>query len=137
MNGSSQLNNQLETWRLRVFLAIIAVIFGAFIVRLFILQILEEDSWVAKAQENSTEIFNLAAPRGIFYDRNGTILARNIASYNIAVTAANLPEDPGAVQQIFRDLSLLIGVPVNRSAITPETPYVPCISDHGIAQIAE
>jgi penicillin-binding protein 2 len=137
MNGSSQLNNQLETWRLRVFLAIIAVIFGAFIVRLFILQILEEDSWVAKAQENSTEIFNLAAPRGIFYDRNGTILARNIASYNIAVTAANLPEDPGAVQQIFRDLSQLIGVPVNRSAITPETPYVPCISDHGIAQIAE
>jgi penicillin-binding protein 2 len=137
MNGSSQLNNQLETWRLRVFLAIIAVIFGAFIVRLFILQILEQDDWIAKAQENSTEVFNLPAARGIVYDRNGTILARNIASYNIAVTAANLPEDPGAVQDIFRQLSALINIPVNRSAITPETPYVPCISNHGIAQIAE
>ena len=137
MNGSSQLNNQLETWRLRVFLAIVVAIFGAFIVRLFILQIMEQDDWVAKAQENSTEVINLPASRGIIYDRNGTILARNIASYNISVTAANLPEDPGATQEIFRELSQMIGVPVNRSAISPETPYVPCISDHGIAQIAE
>ncbi len=137
MNGSSQLNNQLETWRLRVFLAIVVAIFGAFIVRLFILQIMEQDDWVAKAQENSTEVINLPASRGIIYDRNDTILARNIASYNISITAANLPEDPGATQEIFRELSQMIGVPVNRSAITPETPYVPCISDHGIAQIAE
>lgn len=137
MNGSSKLNNQLETWRIRVFLAVIAFVFGAFIVRLFILQILEQDSWVAKAQENSTEVFNLPASRGIIYDRSGTILARNVASYNIAVTAANLPEDPGAIQEIFRELSRMIDVPVNRSQITPETPYVPCISDHGIAQIAE
>ena len=137
MNGSSQLNNQLETWRLRIFLAVIAVVFGGFFVRLFILQILEQGSWVAKAQENSTEVFNLPAARGIVYDRNGTILARNIASYNIVVTAANLPEDPGAVQEIFRELSRMIDVPVNRSQIAPETPYVPCLSDHGIAQIAE
>jgi penicillin-binding protein 2 len=137
MNGSSKLNNQLETWRIRVFLAVIAFVFGAFMVRLFILQILEQDSWVAKAQENSTEVFNLPASRGIIYDRSGTILARNIASYNIVVTAANLPEDPGAIQEIFRELSRMIDVPVNRSQISPETPYVPCISDHGIAQIAE
>ena len=73
----------------------------------------------------------------MIYDRNGVVLAHNVASYNVVVTAANLPDDPGATQEVFRQLSELIGVPVNQNEISPENPYVPCISDHGIAQIAE
>jgi penicillin-binding protein 2 len=73
----------------------------------------------------------------VIYDRNGTILARNVASYNVVITAAELPDDPGAVQEIFRDLSELIDVPVNKGIIDQNTPYVPCVSDHGIQQIVE
>jgi penicillin-binding protein 2 len=34
-------------------------------------------------------------------------------------------------------MSSLIGIPVHKGELSPENPYVPCISDHGIAQVAE
>jgi len=95
------------------------------------------EEWIAVADENSSREINTPAMRGNFVDRNGVILARNVASYNVVITAADLPDDPGAVQEIFRELSVLVGVPVNRGEVTVDNPYVPCISDHGIAQIAE
>lgn len=137
MNRSSNAENQIQPWRIWVFLAGLGLVLAVFIGRLFVLQVLQAEEWLAKAQENSTEEINLPAQRGIIYDRNGVILARNIASYNVVITAAQLPDDPGATQQIFRELSELINVPVNLNQITPLNPYVPCISEHGIAQIAE
>jgi penicillin-binding protein 2 len=113
------------------------LVFGVFVVRLFVLQVLQTESWTAKANENSTEEINLSSLRGVIYDRNGVVLAQNVASYNVTVTAANLPDDEGAIQEIYRQLSKLIGVPVNQSEISLDNPYVPCISEHGIAQIAE
>jgi penicillin-binding protein 2 len=55
----------------------------------------------------------------------------------VVITAANLPDDEGALQEIFREMSSLIGIPIHKGELSPENPYVPCISDHGIAQVAE
>jgi penicillin-binding protein 2 len=62
-------------------------------------------------------------------------LARNIPSYNVVITPAYLPDDEGEVQNIYRAISDLTGVPVNRGEISQEDPYVPCVSSHGITQI--
>lgn len=137
MNRKSTISNQIQSWRILVFGGVLALVFGIFVVRLFILQVIQTGDWAALAAENSTLQVNLPASRGIIYDRNGVILARNIPSYNVVITAANLPDDSGAVQQIFRELSEIIDLPVNLNAITLDNPYVPCISEHGIAQIAE
>jgi penicillin-binding protein 2 len=135
-NAKHSIQNHIEAWRILAFVAVIGLVFLVFLGRLFILQIVQVEDWRAKADENSTLELNMPALRGIIYDRNSVILARNLASYNVVITASDLPDDPGAVQEIFRQLSTLIGVPVNRGNLE-ESPYVPCISDHGIAQIAE
>lgn len=137
MNNTPTIHNEIEPWRILVFGLGILLVFVVFTARLFSLQILEVEEWTAKAEENSAREVNLPALRGIIYDRNGIILARNVASFNVVITAADLPDDPGASQEIFRQLSALIDVPVNQGEISTETPYVPCISDHGIVQIAE
>lgn len=136
MNENQSSHNQINYWRILILAIVLVIAFTVFMGRLFILQFLQADEWVAKAQDNNTEVFNLPALRGIIYDRNDTILARNIASHNITLTFADLPDDPGAVQEIFRELSELIDLPVNQSELSTENPYVPCISDHGISQIA-
>lgn len=136
MNSSSNLQNNIRPGRIIIFIAVILLVFAAFIGRLFYLQIIQSDEWIAKANENNIQEFNLPALRGIIYDRNNTILAQNIASYNVVITASQLPDDQGAVQEIYRDLSELIDVPVNLGDLTTD-PYVPCISEHGISQIAE
>jgi penicillin-binding protein 2 len=137
MNGKQGLLNQVESWRIWFFAGIVSLVFAVFVFRLFLLQVIQTDEWVAKAEENSVQEINLSTLRGLIYDRNGVVLARNVPSYNVVITSANLPDDPGATQEIFRELSDLIGVPVNQGEISLEDPYVPCISSHGIAQIAE
>jgi penicillin-binding protein 2 len=137
MNGSKTSLNQVEYWRILIFTVVIGLVFLIIVIRLFLLQVVEGNYWVAKAEENSVQEINLSTLRGLIYDRNGIVLARNVPSYNVVITAANLPDDPGATQEIFRELSSLIGVPVNKGEISLEDPYVPCISEHGIAQIAE
>lgn len=137
MNGSSNLHNHLSPNRIISFWVIVIAVFTIYSFRLFSLQILNGDTYLARAEDNRSTEINLPASRGIIYDRNGTILARNIASYNIVITAAILPDDPGAVQKIFRELSEMIDVEVRGGELTEANPFVPCRSDHGISQIAD
>ncbi len=137
MSHNGVAEKHLSPIRLTIFLVVVGAIFTIYILRLFSLQILEVQDWVARAEENRVDVINLPATRGIIVDRNGIVLARNIPSFNVVITAANLPDDTGEVQEIYRELSEIIGVPVNLNQIIPENPYVPCFSEHGIAQIAE
>ena len=137
MNGSPSLHNHLQPWRATIFVVVLILVFLVYLGRLFSLQILQGSVWLAQAEENRTRIVNLPATRGVIYDRQGMVLARNIASYNVVLTAADLPDDQSEIQEIYRNLSELLKMPVNGGKLTPENPYVPCVSDHGIAEIAE
>jgi penicillin-binding protein 2 len=134
-NGSNTLHNNLSSRRILTFVALLIIIFFAYLIRLFFLQIIQQSDWVARAEENRIREINFPAPRGIIYDRNGIVLARNIPSYNIVITPSNLPDDQSEIQQIYREIATLTGMPINRGEISTENPYVPCISDHGIVQI--
>ena len=75
-------------WRDLLVYGILVSVGVIFVLRLFNLQILNGNSYVLQAESNRTETISDTAPRGIIYDRNGTILARNIASYSIVITPA-------------------------------------------------
>jgi penicillin-binding protein 2 len=105
--------------------------------RLFTLQILQGTKYIIQTTSNRTQDISVAPARGIIYDRNGIILARNIASYNITITPANLPDDDGDVQRIYRDLSNLTAVPVNHGTVDDAKLIAPCVPGPGIAQFVE
>lgn len=130
------LHNTIDTWRIYVAAAVIGLIFLLFIFQLFNYQIIQGPRYVVAAEDNRQQDINIPAPRGVIQDRNGTVLARNIASYNVVITASQLPDDEGSTQEVFRTLSRLIDVPVNLNEISTDNPYVPCSSEHGISQIA-
>ncbi len=137
MNGSTTTEKSpLDRWRILSAAAAIGVVFLIYLIRLFTLQVVQLSTWTAQAEENRTLTINTPATRGIIYDRRGTVLARNVASYNVVITASEFPDDEGEKQEIFRQLSKLIDAPVDQGEITAETPFVPCVSDHGIKQIA-
>ena len=137
MNESGILKNRVAGWRILAFIIAIGLVFAFYIARLFSLQILGYDEFIAQAEENRISEISLSTLRGVLYDRNGIILANNIASYDVVILPANLPDDPGEIQEIYRQLSEIIDIPMNLGEVAPETPYVPCVSEHGIAQIAD
>ncbi len=137
LNSPISSQNKITNIRILSFAGVIGLVFLIFIFRLFSIQIINGDTWVAQALENRLREISLAPTRGVIFDRNGIVLARNVASYNVVVTAANLPDDEGSIQNIIRSLAEYIDVPISRGEITPENPFVPCVSDHGISQVIE
>ena len=135
MNRSSTLNNNIATWRILAMVIFIGGIFGVYIIQLFNYQIIQGNEWSAEAEENRISEISLPTLRGVIFDYNGIVLARNVASYNAIIIPAKLPDDPGEIQEIFRDLAQTLNIPINLGEITTETPFVPCLSEHGIAQI--
>ena len=71
---------RFETWRLVAVYAVIFVVLTALLGRLTVLQVLGGTTWEDQAVENYTKSISLPAARGILFDRNGAVLARNVAS---------------------------------------------------------
>ncbi|HRQ23019.1 MAG TPA: hypothetical protein PLF42_06270, partial [Anaerolineales bacterium] len=130
---------RFEAWRLTVIYLMVGLTLVSFLLRLVNLQVFQEGEWVARAVENYTREVSLPAPRGILYDRNGIILARNVASYNVVITPARLPADESDIQRIYRDLAKLIdapvGGPVTAESLEEAKLFAPCVEGPGIAQL--
>ena len=76
-----------------LFRAGIALIFVIMLARMFQLQVLRGSEYETLANENRLERIETAAPRGVIYDRNGTILVRNRPSFEVALIPESLPFD--------------------------------------------
>jgi len=137
MNHESISGESFSFWRVRIMIAIFLAIFMFFAFRLFSMQITDNEVYVDASEENRTSKISVQTLRGVIYDRNGYVLARNVPSYNVVITPANLPGDEGAVQEIYRQLSNLINIPVSNGEINDESVrlFKECDTDLGITEI--
>jgi penicillin-binding protein 2 len=127
----------LTGWRAWIIYGLIISGFVLMTGRLFKLQILDGNTWTAQATENRISKLSDQAPRGIIYDRNGYILAKNVASYNVVITPALLPDDFSDVQDIYRQLSGMTDVPVSEGTVEDAKKISPCTPGPGITQLVE
>src|SRR5215213_1606857 len=111
---------EVPLWRILFIYAIIIGVVAVIVYRLLDLQVLGQQTWLGQSVDNYEDTVSDPAPRGIIYDRNGYILARNVASYNVVITPAALPDDDADIQGIYRNVSALTGVPAG-GPVTEET----------------
>jgi penicillin-binding protein 2 len=124
-----------QPWRLWVIYGVVALVLGSLMFRLVSLQVLQGTDWLEQAVENYTTIESIAPSRGIIYDRNGYILAGNIASYSVVITPADLPDSAADIQNIYRELSKLIEVPATQGTIEDAKLVAECVPGPGIEQL--
>ena len=78
-----------------------------FVIKLWYLQIVCGNEYRLKSENNRIRTETISPPRGIIYDRNGTILVENRAAFNLAV----VPEDVEDMKSTLVVLSNLSGIP--------------------------
>ncbi|MEZ4861829.1 MAG: penicillin-binding protein 2 [Caldilineaceae bacterium] len=84
----------MALFRLILFLAFLLIV-G----RMFQLQVVQGDSFQSASDSNRYDLIEVTAPRGVIYDRYGTILARNRPSFEVALVPEDLPfDDPDTSQ---------------------------------------
>ncbi|MCL5960265.1 MAG: penicillin-binding protein 2, partial [Chloroflexi bacterium] len=80
---------QLRFIAFRVFVVILFLILSG---QLWKLQVVEGKRYQQKAERNRLRMMTVPSPRGVIYDRNKTLLVRNIPSFTVSVVPADLPK---------------------------------------------
>lgn len=80
--------------RVAVVGGVAAVLFAILFFRLWNLQIISGDEYLAEAKNNRTRELKVIAPRGDILDRDGNVLVDNRTSLALQLNTAKLPEDP-------------------------------------------
>ena len=83
---------ELHAFQLRLGIVgfVVLAAFGLLLARFVWLQVLQHDTYRAKADENRISIVPLAPSRGLVLDRNGVILARNTLAYTLEIFPAQV-----------------------------------------------
>jgi penicillin-binding protein 2 len=88
-----------------VALALFAIVFF----RLWFLQVLSGDQYLAQASTNRVRDVVIQAPRGEMRDRNGTALVENRRAVSVIVAPPKLPRDRARLHGLYVRLSRVIG----------------------------
>ncbi|HEX8975102.1 MAG TPA: penicillin-binding protein 2 [Solirubrobacteraceae bacterium] len=87
-------------------LAMFAIIFF----RLWFLQVLSGDQYLAQARGNRTREIAIAPARGEILDRNGAVLVSSTKALVVQISPPDLPKSPQAQAALFRRLAHVIGM---------------------------
>lgn len=89
-----QVGKAPNTGRLAILRALIALVAVVLLARLWQIQMVTGEQYRLLADRNRLRQIDIAAPRGVIYDQQGEILARNRPSFSVIVVPGNLPRDP-------------------------------------------
>ncbi|HKP21190.1 MAG TPA: penicillin-binding protein 2 [Thermoleophilaceae bacterium] len=95
-------------FRVAVLGGVALVMFAVIFFRLWYLQVLSGDNYVAAAKENRVRSIKVQAPRGEIVDRHGVPLVENRYSFSIKLTPDKLPARRADREEVYRRLGRLL-----------------------------
>lgn len=90
------------------------VLFGMLFFRLWDLQVLSGDEYLAEAKNNRSREFKVIAPRGDILDRDGNVLVDNRTSLALQLSTQKLPGDPAERRDVLARLGDLTNMSPRR-----------------------
>jgi len=102
------------TWRLVGFCAVVALALAALLGRLVQVQLLDGERYRAAALANQVRLIPVAAPRGMIFDRHGTVIARSLPSFVVALIPSEVTDAPRELATLASILGVDVGPLWNR-----------------------
>lgn len=97
--NENNLKNFQFFWRITIVVVILLLS------RTFYLQIIKGSYYKDVAENNRVRSITVKAPRGIIWDKNGQVLARNIPSFDVVFIPLDLPKGENEKKEIYVKLS--------------------------------
>jgi penicillin-binding protein 2 len=95
-------------FRVAILGGVALVAFAVIFFRLWYLQVLSGDKYVAEAQNNQLRKITVQGPRGEIVDREGRVLVRNRVGLAVKITPDAFPEDRGDRAELYRRLARVL-----------------------------
>jgi penicillin-binding protein 2 len=100
--------------RIAVLGGVAVALFGILFFRLWNLQVLSGDKYLAEAKNNRTREFKVIAPRGDILGREGKVLVDSRSALALQVNTAKLPEDPAEERAELARIGSLVHMSVRQ-----------------------
>jgi penicillin-binding protein 2 len=111
-------------------------VFAVLFLRLWALQVLSSDRYLAVANDNRVRTIRIDAPRGPILDRSGKVIVGNVAGTRVELWPADLPKTWSAERKELRALSQVTGITVKemlaRMHEYKDDPLTPVVVQRGI-----
>jgi penicillin-binding protein 2 len=91
--------------RVGILRGVVVACLALLIVGYWVLQVLEYQKYSEAAENNQLRTIPLRAPRGVLYDRHGTVLVENTSSFTIAIVREHSP-NPKNLSEAIRVLAI-------------------------------
>jgi penicillin-binding protein 2 len=88
--------------------------FAIIFFRLWFLQVLSGDQYLAQASQNRVRSIAIPAPRGEIWDRNGDVLVSSRRAIAVQISPPDLPRSRGGQAVVYRRLAQVLGVSQKR-----------------------
>ena len=85
------------------------VLFSILFFRLWSLQVVTGDRYLAEANDNRTREITVRAPRGRILDRDGEVLVDNRTSMALELDPLQIPSEQGERQELFASVAQVLG----------------------------
>jgi penicillin-binding protein 2 len=108
-NYLDSIDSEWFNQRLTGVMVVILVTFAILLLRLFYLQIMQGSDYRRQSEINSIRLQDIDAPRGLIFDRHGTMLVDNRPSFDLFI----VPKDARPIKQTLEKLSRLLHEPVD------------------------
>lgn len=114
LRGDQPLPGSRLSLRVAVLSGIALVLFAILFFRLWNLQVLSGDEYLAEAKNNRSRESKVIAPRGAILDRDGELLVDNRTSLALQLNTSKLPEDPAEERAQLARLGALMEMPLRK-----------------------
>lgn len=105
--------------------AVVVLAFLLLAARIYQIQFLQRDTYTLQADSNRFDEVSIPATRGIVLDRYGQPLAVNVASANVTVTPALLPDDGEEEMAVLSRLASMLNIPLSGELDTVDERGIP------------
>ncbi len=98
--GSPEEEESRPNLRIRVVGAVVLLLFGVLVLRLWTLQVVQGKNYAAAVTRNQVRVVSVAAPRGEIVDRNGTVLVSNFPQQELLLSQSEAKQNPKVVGMV-------------------------------------
>jgi len=112
VHTQSFLGKSISQKKIKIFIFIIILTLTSILGKIFYLQIIRGNYYIALAEKNIIRLLPIPAERGIMYDRFNKELVQNVPNFLLSIVPQKLPRDEVERKELIKRVAVLSGVSV-------------------------